>query len=55
MSFITADKWEKNGVEVITFNNKKWLNKKHIEKQLKRTNLTYVSRQCPLKFRKERQ
>ena len=31
--------WEKNAVEVIVFNGKKWLNQKNIEDQLKHPNL----------------
>ena len=34
MRFITADKWQKNGVEVIIVDDIKWLNEKHIEKQI---------------------
>ena len=28
---ISKETWEQNGVEVIVFKGKKWLNKKHIE------------------------
>ena len=33
----------KNGVEVKKFNGKKWLNEKHIETQLKYSNLPAVT------------
>ena len=33
MSFITKQTWQKDSVEVIIFNEKKWLNEKHIEVQ----------------------
>ena len=36
---ITKETWEKTGFEVIIFNGKKWLNEKHIEKQLEHSNL----------------
>ena len=41
MVFITADTWHKNGVEVIIFDEEKWLNEKHIEKQLRVVTLQY--------------
>ena len=46
---------EKNGVEVIVFNGKKWLNEKHVEKQLKHSNLAAVTNQYDLKLKKQRQ
>ena len=39
---------EKNGVEVIVFNAKKWLNENHEEKQLKHSNLAAVTNQYDL-------
>ena len=42
---ITKEAWEKNGAEVIRFNGKKWLNKKHIEEQLEHSNLATVTLQ----------
>ena len=45
----------KNDVEVIVFNDKKWLNEKHIEDQLKQSNLVAVTRQCSPDLRKQRQ
>ena len=44
----------KNGVEVIIFNDKKWLNENYIETQLEHSNLPAVTLQYPLKFRKRR-
>ena len=41
---ITKETWGKNGVEVIFFNGKKWLNEKHIETQLEHSNLVTVTR-----------
>ena len=35
--------WKKNGVDVITFNGKKWLNEKHIETRLEHSNLVPVT------------
>ena len=31
MIIITEETWKNSGVEVIVFNDKKWLNEKHIE------------------------
>ena len=45
----------KNGVKVIVFNGKKWLNEKHIEKQLKHSNLSAVTTQYPPELKKLRQ
>ena len=44
---ITKEKWERNNVEVIVFNGKKWLNGKHIEEQLKHSNLPAVNYNIP--------
>ena len=54
MRFITADKWQKNGVEVIIVDDIKWLNEKHIEKQLDYSNLREVTSKYPLYLRKQR-
>ena len=40
---ITKETLGKNGVEVIIFNGKKWLNEKHIETQLDYANLPAVT------------
>ena len=45
----------KNGVGVIIFNDKKWLNEKHIETQLKHTNLVVGTNKYSLEFKKQRQ
>ena len=47
--------WGKNGVEVIVFNGKKWLNETNIRNQLKHSNLAVVTLQYSLKYRKQRQ
>ena len=43
---------KKNGVEVIIVDNEKWLNKKHIEKQLDRSTFNTTTMKYPLEFRK---
>ena len=45
----------KNGVEVITFDDKKWLNEKHIETELGHSNLATITLKYPKYLRKERQ
>ena len=52
---ITKETWKKCGVDVIIFNDKKWLNEKHIEDQLKHSNLPAVTNQYPSEFKKQRQ
>ena len=52
---ITKETWERNGVEVIVFNGKKWLNETNIKDQLKHSNLAVVTLQYPPKYRKQRQ
>ena len=47
MIFITTDTWQKSGVEVVIFNDIKWLNKKHIEEQLQHFNLTMITTKYP--------
>ena len=42
-------------VEVVIFNGKKWLNEKHIEDQLKQSNLQAITLQDSPKLRKQRQ
>ena len=44
---ITKETWERNGVEVIVFNGKKWLNQTNIKSQLKHSNLAAVTIQHP--------
>ena len=48
---ITKETWERNCVEVIVFNDKKWLNQTNIKDQLKDSNLAAIT----LKYRKQRQ
>ena len=55
MSFITKKTWEKNDAEVIIFNERKWINETHIEKQLGHSALTIITLQYPSKLRKQRQ
>ena len=50
---ITKEAWKKNGAEVIRFNGKKWLNKKHIEEQLEHSNLAAVTLQYSSDLRKK--
>ena len=45
----------KNGVEVIIFNSKKWLNETNIKDQLKQSNLAVVTLQYSSELRKQRQ
>ena len=42
----------RNGVEVIVFNGKKWLNEKHIEPQLEDSNLPAITNKCDLMYKK---
>ena len=42
---ITKETWQKNDVEVIVPNGKKWLNEKHIQEQLKHSNLPAITLQ----------
>ena len=55
MFSITIDKWQDNGVEVVIFEDKKWLNEKHIETQLDHSNLTMRTTKYPKYLSKERQ
>ena len=48
---ITKETWGKNGVEVIIFNGKKWLN----EKQMSHSALRNITNQYPPEFKKQRQ
>ena len=54
MVFTTADTRQKNGVEVITFDNKKWLNKTHIKEQLEHSNLREITSKYPEHLGKRR-
>ena len=52
---ITKETWERNGVEVIVFNAKKWLNEINIKDQLKHSHLAAVTLQHIPELRKQRQ
>ena len=45
----------KNGVEAIIFNEKTWLNEKHIEVQLQHANLPHITDQYSSELKKQRQ
>ena len=45
----------RNGVEVIVFNGKKWLNEKHVEKQLGHANLPAATNYYSPELEKQRQ
>ena len=53
MFIITEETWKNSGVEVIVFNDKKWLHEKHIEEQLKYRNLREGTSKYPLYLRKK--
>ena len=55
MVVITKETWRKNGVKVICFNEKKWLNEKHIEAQLQHSNLPHIANQYCSELKKQRQ
>ena len=44
---------QKNGVEVIVFNGKKWVNEKNIETQLEHSNLVVITNEYSLELRKK--
>ena len=52
---ISRKRWRKNGVEVIVFNSKMWLNEKHVEEQLEHSNLAAVANQYSSELIKRRQ
>ena len=54
MVFITEDTWKENGVEVITVDNVKWLNEKHIEKRFGHSNLAMMISKYSNYFKKEK-
>ena len=55
MVAITKELWGKNGVEVIAFNCKKWLNEINIKNKLKHSNLAAAISQYSSELRKQRQ
>ena len=50
---ISTKTWRKNGVEVIVFKDKKWLNEKLIETQLCHANLPSITSEYSSKLRKQ--
>ena len=54
MFCITTDTWQKDGVEVVNFEDKKWLREKHIEIELGHSNLGTITLKYPKYLRKER-
>ena len=52
MANIIKKTWRKDGVEVIVFNSKKWLNEKHVEEQLKHSNLVAITNRYDLELTK---
>ena len=52
---ITNETCERNGVEVIVFNGKKWLNETNIKDHIKHSNLAAVTLQYYSGLRKQRQ
>ena len=55
MFCITTDPWQKDVVEVVNFEDKKWLKEKHIEIELVHSNLGTITLKYPKYLRKERQ
>ena len=55
MFCISTDTRQKNGVEVVIFEDKKWLNEKHIKTELDHSNLATITLKYPKYLRKERQ
>ena len=53
MFCITTDAWQENDVEVIIFEDKIWLNEKHIETELSHSNLATITLKYPKYLRKE--
>ena len=50
---ITKETLQKNGVEVIVSNGKKWLNEKNIQEQLKHSNLPAFTNQYSSELKKK--
>ena len=51
---ITKETWERNGIEVIVFNGKNWLNEKHIKEPLRHSNSAAVTLKYSSGLRKQR-
>ena len=54
MVFITENTGKNNGIEVITVNNVKWLNEKHLENNLGHSNLSMLTLKYEDCFKKQR-
>ena len=54
MVFIIENTWKNNGIEVIIVNNVKWLNEKHLENNLKHSNLSMLTLKYADCFKKQR-
>ena len=52
---INRKTWEQNGVEVILFKGKKWLNQKHIEDQLGHIHLPAITNKFSSMYKKQKQ
>ena len=44
---VTKERWERNGIEVIIVNGKKWLNETNAKDQLKHSDLAAVTLEYP--------
>ena len=55
MANITRERWEANGIEVITVKlGKLWLNERHVQQQLGLKNLPALTNQYPKDYKKHR-
>ena len=55
MANITKEKYENNGIEVITDEfGKLWLNERHVQEQLGLKNLPALTNKYPEKYKKQR-
>ena len=54
MVHINRKTWQENGVDVIVFNGKKWLNEKHVEEQLGHANLPAITNQYSPELKKQK-
>ena len=55
MASITRERWEAYGIEVITdILDELWLNKRHVQEQLRLQNLPALTNQYPKEYKKQR-
>ena len=55
MANITRETWEANDIQVITDKHDEiWLNKRHVQKQLRLKNLPALTNQNPKEYKKQR-